>query len=91
MAISRPVKCLDGVEPAIGFVQLERRRAHTILDAGDPHQFDRAQLEVAGARMDGRAVMLLDRQHLDAMLGEEHRRRQPDQAATDHEHGHVDV
>ena len=81
---------LDGVQPAIGVVELQRRGTHPVLDAGDAHQLDRAQLEVAGARMDGRAVVLLDRQHVDTVLGEEHRRRQPDQAAADDQHGNVD-
>ena len=81
---------LDGVETTVGVVELQRRGADPVLDAGDAHQLDRAQLEVAGPRMDRGAVVLLDREHLDAVLGQEHRRRQPDQAAADHEDRHVD-
>ena len=82
---------LDGVEPAVGVVERQRRGPHLGLDTGDAHELDGAELEVAGARMDGRALVLLDRQRLDPVLGEEHRRRQPDEAPTHDEHWHVGV
>jgi hypothetical protein len=40
--------------------------------------------------MNGRAVVLLHRQHVDPVLSEEHRRRQPHETAPDHEHGNID-
>ena len=86
-----PDQCLDGVETSVGFVQLQRCGTHAILDAGDPHQFDGPKLEVPGPRMDGGAVVLLHRQHLDAVLGEEHRRRQSDEASTDDQDGYFDT
>ena len=86
-----PVQRLDVVHPAVGVVQRQRRRPHPVLDPCDPHQLVRAQLEVARPWMDRRAVVLLDRQHLDPVLGEEHRRRQPDHAAADDHDRHLHI
>ncbi len=77
---------LDGVEPSVGVVERQRGGPHLGLDAGDAHELDGAELEVAGSGMDGRAVVLLDRQRLDPVLGEEHRRRQSDEAPTHDQH-----
>ena len=46
--------------------------------------------KVTGTGTDGRALVTLHRQDFDAVLGEEHRCGEADQAATDDEHRDVD-
>src|SRR5690606_28604843 len=48
---------------------------------------DRADLDVAGARMDGRAGVAFDYERLDAVRAEQRRRREADQAAADDQDG----
>src|SRR5690606_18589422 len=50
---------------------------------------DRADLEVAGARVDGRAGVALDDERLDAVRGEQRRGREPYEAAADDQNGRV--
>jgi hypothetical protein len=44
---------------------------------------------MSGPGMDGGARVALDRQDVDALLGEEQRRRQSDEAAADDKHGNL--
>jgi hypothetical protein len=66
-----------------------RRRDDALLDAGDAHQLQRAQLEIPGARVDGRAAVLLHRQAADAVQTQEHRGGKSHQAAADDQDGNV--
>lgn len=89
MAISRPASVSTALIP-IRRVQRERSSADSILDAGHAQQLQRAQVEMARSRTDRGALVTFDRQHLDSVLGEEHRRGQADEAATNDEHRDVD-
>ena len=82
---------LDRVEAAIGLVELQRGRPHAGLDAGDAHELDGAQVEVAGTRVDGGPFVLLDRQRLHPVVGQEHGVGQADQAAAHYQDGHLHI
>jgi len=57
--------------------------ADRLLEPGCAQDLDRAELEVAGARMDRCARMALDRQAADPMQAQEQRGRQADQTPAD--------
>jgi hypothetical protein len=82
---------LHGVDPAPRVVHPQRRRARGLLEAELPEDLHRADLEVARAGVDRGAGMALDRQGRDAVVAEQRRGREPDQAAADDEDGDVRV
>ena len=78
-----PGERLDVVDAAVGVVLLLPLAPDLLLEPGRAKDLDRAQLEVAGARVDRRARMSLDRQAADPVEAEEQRGREADQAAAD--------
>ena len=74
---------LDVVDAAVGVVLLLPLAPDLLLEAGRAKDLDRAQLEVAGARVDRRARVSLDRQAADPVKPQEQRGREADQAAAD--------
>ena len=74
---------LDRDDAARRAVGLQRLRAHALLEPDLAEHLHRAQLEVAGARMDRGAGVALHRQRRHAVVAEQHGGRQAHQAAAD--------
>ncbi len=85
-----PGQGLDRVHAPIGIVQGMGGGDHPILDAGDPHELERPQLEIAGARVDGGAAVLFHVEARRAVKAQEHGGGEPDEAAADHQNGSLD-
>jgi hypothetical protein len=58
---------------------------HPSLKPDRAQHFQGTEMKMAGARVDGSAVIALDRQRLDAVPREERRCRKPNQTAADNE------
>src|ERR671933_75598 len=80
-SIARPR--LDRDDAARRAVRLRGLRAHSLLQPHLAQRLHGAELEVAGARVDRRAGVALDRQRRDAVVAEQHGGRQADHAAAD--------
>jgi hypothetical protein len=78
---------LDGDDAAGRAVGLRRLGAHAVLEPHLAQQLHRAQLEVPGARVDRGAGVALGRQRRDAVVAQQHRGRQPHEAAADDQDG----
>ncbi len=71
----------DGVQAAIRIVERVSRTDNPIFDARNAHQFERSQLKVAGARVDGRLAVLFNRKTGYAVVAQKHRGTQSDKTA----------
>jgi len=58
-----------------------------MLDAGITEHLQSPHVEEGSTRQGGATAQALNCQRRDAVLGQEHRRRQPDEAAASNEHG----
>ena len=76
-------------ERAFRLELLARLLAHLVLDSGGAEHFERAHVEEGGARQLRAAAQALHRERGNAVLGQEHRRRQADQPATGDQYRHV--
>ena len=76
---------LDGVDAAVRIELLLGGGPHPVFEPDGTEHLKGAQMKMPGARMDGGAVVTLDRQVRHAVPGEECRGGQPDQAAADDE------
>ncbi len=74
---------LHRIDAAVGIELFLRGRPHPSLKPDRPQHFQGAEMKMAGARVNGGAVMALDRQRLHAMPRQERRRRKPNQTAAD--------
>jgi hypothetical protein len=74
---------LDVVDGTVRVVLLLPLAPDRLLEPGRPEDLDRAELEVAGARMDRGARVPFDRQAADAVEAQEQRSRETDQAPAD--------
>ena len=77
---------LDGVDAAVRIELLLRCRLDAGLKPDRAQHLERAQVKMPGARMDGGAMVALDRERRHAMPGEKACGGKPDQAAADDQH-----
>ena len=75
--------------PPVGWYVVKRRRPDDVLEAHLAEHLHRPQLEMPRARMDCRATVAFDRQRRHTEVAEQHRGRQPDQAAADDQDGRL--
>ena len=74
---------LDGVDAAVRIELLLGGSPHPALQSDGAQHLEGAQMKMPGTRMDGGAVVTLDRQVRHAVPGQECRGGQPDQAPAD--------
>jgi len=76
----------DEVDPAVGAELRAARLEDRRLEADPAVGLHRADVEIARARVDRGAGVLLDHGRTHAVMAEERRRRQPDEASADDQH-----
>ena len=80
---------LDRGDASVRIVLLLRFAADDPFESHGPEQLQGPQLEVSGARMDGRAPMAFNVERRNPVPREEYRRREADQASTHDQHRDV--
>ena len=81
----------DGHDCAVLHKLLIGFLAHDLFDADRPEDFHRSLVDLRRSRMDRGSPMVFDGERTDAVMPEEHRRRQSNKTAADNQNRNFDI